>query len=84
MNSWRWRTIASAIVAGVIILVISYAVINLAGNDTGSVTDWRLLDIPIGTILQIFIFPFIVIAVVFVHCLRQEIIDRRYDERRHR
>ncbi|MEM7463636.1 MAG: hypothetical protein AAF362_13270 [Pseudomonadota bacterium] len=83
MNSWRWRTIAAAIFAGVIILVISHAVINLAGTGTGSITDWRIFDIPIGTILQIFVFPFIVIAVVFVHCIRQEIIDRRYDERRH-
>ena len=84
MNTWRWRTIAAAAVAGAMVLVVSFVTVKLVADENSAATQWLFLTIPIGTLLSVFILPGIIAALVVVHGMRQELIDRRFDERRNR
>lgn len=84
MNTWRWRTIAAAAVAGAMVLVVSFVTVKLVAGENSAATQWLFLTIPIGTLLSVFILPGIIAALVVVHGMRQELIDRRFDERRSR
>lgn len=84
MNIWRWRTIAAAVAAGILVVAVSYVTLKVSAAENNSGTDWLLLNIPVGMLLMVFILPGIIAAAVVVHGIRQEITDRRYDERRRR
>ena len=84
MNIWRWRTIAAAVAAGIMVIAVTYVILNVGAANNNSGTDWQLLNIPAEILLMVFILPGIIADVVVVHGIRQEITDRRYDERRRR
>jgi TRAP-type C4-dicarboxylate transport system permease small subunit len=80
MNSWRWQTIAASIVAG--ICVVSMAIagfhygIEIAASDAG----WSLFGIPAGVLFSAFVLPGSLVALIFLHARRQEIVDRCYHD----
>lgn len=78
MNNWRWQTIAASIVAGICVVLVSLAAFYYGIKIAVSDTDWSLFGIPAGVLLSAFVLPGSLIAVIFLHARRQEIVDRYY------